>query len=395
MAESFNCPKCGAPLSYNSQEQNNQESITCPYCSETVIVPETLRHTTADQPFSVQDFSRATVITFTTSSAEMSQPLPAPKKTRRSLLAGCLTAVVIIAVVIGLVSFFAVNSVKDTLTKSFQGLDFASASTPAALPTNPADAVQTQIAPLVEEVTKVADEVKNKALFTPTPDQEQTATAQAEKTAAVEATATRAALADVLILQRKWPVVVQEKFTNDQRNWTTGKDNNKLAVEDLSISGGKYTWKMTSKKSMGSFSFPDMPTLDDLLIDVDIQMTGSSGNSGDQAGIVFRHSQADNSFYFFGVNPDGTYSLRMYDGSGWNDLIFLADTTLLKPKGLNHLEIAMQGSQISLVINDTLVDSFDDSSLTEGTAGLGLYLAAPGEDVSFVFSNFNVHAPKK
>lgn len=394
MPESFNCPKCGAPLSYNSQEQNNQDTITCPYCSETVIVPESLRHASANQVFNIQDSPQATVITFTTSSEEISQPALVPKKSRRSL-AGCLTAVIIIAAVIVIVSFLAVNSVKDTVQQSLQSLKPASVSTPAIFPTNPADDVQTQVAPLVDEVTKVAGEVKNKALFTPTPDLEQTATAEWERTAEVETTATRVALANMLNIQRNWPVVVQEKFANNQRNWTTGKDNNNLAVEDLSISGNKYTWKMTSKKSIGSFSFPDMPTLNDLLITVDIQMTGSSGDSADQAGIIFRLSQAENSFYFFGVNPDGTYSLRMYDGSEWNDLIFLADTTFLKPKEVNHLAVSMEGSQILLVINNTLVDSFEDTSLTEGTAGLGLYLAAPGEDVSFVFSNFSVHAPKK
>ncbi len=39
MAQSFNCPNCGAPLDY----PGNDPMIRCPYCSSSVIVPENLR----------------------------------------------------------------------------------------------------------------------------------------------------------------------------------------------------------------------------------------------------------------------------------------------------------------------------------------------------------------
>ena len=392
MAETFNCPKCGAPLSFDSDTQGAQDTIACPYCSETVIVPESLRHRAAEHVFTVQDFPQATVISISTLPEEYSQPVVVPRKSNRVLI-GCLISVASIAVVGILVSVLAINSAKNTVQQSLQGLMPVSVSTPVVLATSPVDAVETQLASVVTEVATV--EVKNKALFTPTPDLDQTATAESQQTAQVETKATQTALAAVVVTQSKWPLVVQEKFANDQRNWTIGKDNNNLAIEDLSISGNKYTWKMTSKKGMGSFSFPDMPTLSDVFVSVDLKMAAASGNSADQAGIIFHHSQAENSFYFFGVNPGGTYSLRMYDGSGWNDLIPLADTTLLKPDQVNRLAVSMQDGRILLVINDTLVDSYEDSSLSEGTAGLGLYLDAPGEEVTFVFSNFDVRSPKK
>lgn len=39
MAQTFNCPNCGAPLDY----QGNDPIIRCPYCNSSVIVPENLR----------------------------------------------------------------------------------------------------------------------------------------------------------------------------------------------------------------------------------------------------------------------------------------------------------------------------------------------------------------
>ena len=124
-------------------------------------------------------------------------------------------------------------------------------------------------------------------------------------------------------------------------------------------------------------------------------MTTSSQNSGDQAGIIFQHSVKDKTFYFFSVNPNGAYSLSTYDGSNWNDLIPDGQTDQLKPKQVNHLAVSMQGGQILLIINNTVVNSFEDSQFTSGTAGLGLNLSAGGEDATVIFTNFYVRAPKK
>jgi DNA-directed RNA polymerase subunit RPC12/RpoP len=39
MADTFDCPKCGAPVKYNSAEQGYLETITCPYCGESIVIP--------------------------------------------------------------------------------------------------------------------------------------------------------------------------------------------------------------------------------------------------------------------------------------------------------------------------------------------------------------------
>ena len=392
MVDSLNCPKCGAPLTYNAEVENNAETITCPYCSGTVIIPASLRP--APSSFNFGQGTRPTVTTISSRPEDVYRP-PTPARKSGNLIGGCITVLVFIGVVLGFSVLLASNSVKETVLKVIQEVNPAFTSTPMVQATDPASAVLTQVAPILEEATKAIGEIKNKALFTPTPDIEKTVAAEQEKTAAVEEQATLTALAALFDQQRAWPLVLQEKFSSANRNWNTGQDNNNLAVENLSITGNQYTWKMTSKKTMGSFSFPDMDTLSDLFVSVDLQVPASSENSSDQAGIIFRHSQAEKSFYFFGVNPGGTYSLREYDGSSWIDLIPLTVTDRLKPGQVNHLAVSIQDSQILLVINDTLIDNIQDTDLSEGTAGLGLYLAAPGEDVTIVFTNFSVRAPKK
>ena len=44
MPKSFNCPHCGAPLDYND---GVGATLQCPFCNNTVIVPEELRSAAA------------------------------------------------------------------------------------------------------------------------------------------------------------------------------------------------------------------------------------------------------------------------------------------------------------------------------------------------------------
>ncbi len=41
MTAAFDCPKCGAPLSF--EPNPGDETVECPYCHEIVIIPEELR----------------------------------------------------------------------------------------------------------------------------------------------------------------------------------------------------------------------------------------------------------------------------------------------------------------------------------------------------------------
>ena len=43
MADTFDCPKCGAPVKYNPAVQGNLETITCLYCGESIIIPADMR----------------------------------------------------------------------------------------------------------------------------------------------------------------------------------------------------------------------------------------------------------------------------------------------------------------------------------------------------------------
>jgi hypothetical protein len=356
MAETFDCPKCGAPINYDPDKFINQQTMSCPYCGESVIIPENLRRSAP--------VMTDTIVTDTRRVTDVRRPLT-----------GFLVVGIAVALIICAVTLFTVSSIRSSLLRAIG----------ESVPTSPAEAVHNLFPTIAPLLTDVAD-IPNTQIETPTPADSPTPT--------VDTTATAQVANNILFEQQSnWPVILQEKFVNDQRNWDIGVDNNDKALEEYSIAGGKYTWKITSKKSMGTFAFPDMPVQTDLYVSADIQMTTANDDPNDRFGIVIRMTPKDDTFYFFGVDTSGTYSLSMYDGN-WHDML-ANQTDHLKPDQVNHLAVSMQGSQIILSINNVVVDSYQDDQLPSGDAGLGAYLDAPGEDATIVFSNLTVRAPKK
>jgi uncharacterized Zn finger protein (UPF0148 family) len=339
MADSFNCPKCGAPVIYNSAEQGNLDMITCPYCGESIVIPAEMRpKPPAPQPRVVDEDSRKLFDEI--SQEEKDYQASTVKRAKRDKIANyvglgigaiAVIAFVIVPIIIALVGGIA----------GAAALKVSSSST---------------------------------------------------STAAANIMATSAVQNKLITDQSNWPVVIHDGFTNNKLNWTTGTDNNDLALEQRTISNGEYIWQFTSKNNVCSFSFPDMSIQKDVFISVDMQMSTTSHSTDDKAGIIFRHSEAKNAFYFFAASSNGGFTLSMYDGSGWNNLVS-SDSTVIKPNQVNHLAVSMVGSQIILQINNQVVGSYQDDRLQSGDAGLGFNLSDAGIDGKATFTNFYVRTP--
>jgi hypothetical protein len=84
----------------------------------------------------------------------------------------------------------------------------------------------------------------------------------------------------------------------------------------------------------------------------------------------------------------------LFDGNNWTDLIQFTPSDAIKENQVNHLAVSIQGSQILLMINNSVVNSFEDSQLSSGGAGLGMEITSAGVDATVIFGNFNVRAPK-
>jgi len=378
-------------MQYNSEKDGYKETIICPYCGESVIVPESMRghaprpqaqaanpdETFRSEGIELDGSEHPTVI-----SLEPQAPSRSPVKK------GIITcAIVSVIIIVGIVVVIGIAAYKPVMTSVNQTLTVES---------NPAALIQTQMATVFAQVTDVIGRLTATPMPVPTEAARETPTPRINTTATAEAVTTLAAQNVLVQTQSSWPVVLQEKFTQPELGWNTGTSNDEYALEDITIANNKYTWKLTSKKSMVSFTFPDIKAQTDMYVSADMQMTSTSSYGDDQAGIIFHVVPVGDSysFYYFGVSTKGSYLLSMFDGTNWNDLIQFTPSDQIKQNQVNHLAVSIQGNQILLMINNNVVNSFEDSQLSSGGAGLGLEITSAGVDATVIFSNFTVRAPK-
>ena len=164
-----------------------------------------------------------------------------------------------------------------------------------------------------------------------------------------------------------------------------------------SISDGAYTWKVTTVQSTSDFAMPDMPDQQDFYASVDLNLVSMPQDDQDaDAGMVFRDSSTDQTWYYFSVNSMGQYYFGWFDGTDWFTLIPETDSAAIHVGQTNRLTVGVQGSQFIFLINGQMVDHFIDDNLKSGQIGVGINLPKTGDKATVKFSNFTVlSAPQK
>jgi len=327
MTAALDCPKCGAPLRFDPHP--GDETLECPYCHGTVIIPEDLR---IPEP-------RA---------AAVRQP-PAPSRPSSktgwvffAIVAGLFATVMIIA---NLSSQPTSDSLTDTSTYD-PGADL-----PASDPT-----------------------------------------AVEDPTATFEAAATGEALQSLLKTEQNWPAGFGDAFADNTHKWRTGDVRDSYISGNRSIANGIYVWKITSVKSAFDYSFPDTPDGQDFYASVDMKLVSMPDDPDADAGLVFRYNSDDQTWYYFSVNNEGQYYFGWYDGTSWSTLIPETGSDAIHIGQVNRLSVGAQGSQFIFVVNGRMVDHFIDDNLASGNTGLGINLPEADEKASIEFSNFSVQS---
>lgn len=332
MTATFNCPQCGAPLSF--EPEPGDESVECSFCQTSVIIPEDLRI-----PLPKERAVR-----------------PAPATKQRSgmvtffMWVGIFAAVIFFTKIIG--SFLASSGDVPSSNAAFSGKS-ATAEVQAT----------------------------------------DTAQAALDATASVETQATVDALQTLLKQQQSWPANFSDKFIDLSHGWKTGDVRDDYVSGNRSISDGTYTWNVSAVKPTSYFSFPDMPVQDDFYASVDLRYAKWPDDPDADSGLFFRHNETDQSMYYFSVNNQGQYYFGWYDGKNWHTLIHESDSSAIHSGQTNKIAVGAKGAQFIFVVNGQMIDHFIDNTLKSGTVGLGVNLPAADEKGTVVFSNFTVLSP--
>ena len=134
--------------------------------------------------------------------------------------------------------------------------------------------------------------------------------------------------------------------------------------------------------------------VEDAVAEVEIQHT--KGAAGDYAGLICR-AQENGDFYWFLVASSGYYRIDKHvDGDTQTIVDWTAsDAIKTAPNAVNKIQVRCVGSELSLSINDTPVETVED----DGVQGAGyLQLVAfstpkASKGTHFVFDNLVIAAP--
>lgn len=221
--------------------------------------------------------------------------------------------------------------------------------------------------------------------------------AEVEKNSAPYATATALA---------QWPVIFREEFARVSDTWYVGSYSEDGYTDTRSIANGEYRWEL---KSADGYTFWQPANLDvrDFVLSVDVRHT--AGSDYDGYGVIFRNV-AEN-YYVFSIQDRGMYTVYMYIGGRWNEIIAPTRSDAILPGQVNHLTVQGQAGHFQLFVNDRYLTEFDDNTLPNGDIGLmlnpntssgnpatkqpqGVRLSLTDPAASAVYDNLVVRAPQ-
>ena len=191
-------------------------------------------------------------------------------------------------------------------------------------------------------------------------------------------------------MEVEWPLVINESFGSNRNGWKTGDFDDPVVYGSLKITGGKYVVKMTPNESIYWWVTPNLPSLKDFFLSVDIKNNALTPNG--EYGIVFRST--DTFGYFFSINAlTRMHHLVMLYKNGWTGLTAWKSCPEIDPNGINQVALLAKGSQFFFYINGEEIAGLVDGTLTEGHVGIGWTLFDPKTEAEIEFDNFEVRAP--
>jgi hypothetical protein len=170
----------------------------------------------------------------------------------------------------------------------------------------------------------------------------------------------------------------QDKF-NNSANWPIYDDEHvKMTIQDgalemTALKAGKWeSWMVTWHSAK------------DFYLEADVKTGECQGR--DRYGVMARAAANASQGYFFGFTCDGKYSLRIWDGKHFTSLIDWTSNPNIHAGNNqeNRLGLKMNGSQISMYANGTLLKEMQNDEFEQGTFGVFIG-AAETDDFTIQF----------
>jgi hypothetical protein len=127
-----------------------------------------------------------------------------------------------------------------------------------------------------------------------------------------------------------------------------------------------------------------------------VKVRQHSGHASGVYGLVFRHRNHENS-YWFNINGMGQFEIGGEVGGKWEYLRGYQgeqpSSAINKTENWNTLKVTCSGSRIRAYVNGTLVADARHNAFSSGYVGLVVGTTKAGRDLGVYFDDFEVYVP--
>jgi serine/threonine protein kinase len=180
-------------------------------------------------------------------------------------------------------------------------------------------------------------------------------------------------------------------FNNNDNGWGTGYEDNEWWRGTQRITDGEYIWDV--KEVYKSFIYWDTPidAPDDFYVSVDAQRVRGPKDTACYC-LVYREN--DSGIYLLMACDDQYYTVDLFYEDEWENLIEWTKTSAIRAGEVNNLAVKAVGSNFEFFINDQLVGSVVDDTLSSGDVGVAISVNE-GDVATLEFDDFILQEPEQ
>ena len=155
-------------------------------------------------------------------------------------------------------------------------------------------------------------------------------------------------------------IVIQENFSNSTKGWAVTKGSK---IKD----GGLF--QLQPKTNLAGWSLWYGHKFKDVDYSADVTKVG--GPNDVSFGIIARKSDDSASFYYLTITGQGTVLMGTILQGNWKHKVKVSNgNTVNQGNARNHLRIVCQDNKILGFVNNQVVGSFQDDSISSGLIGV-------------------------
>jgi hypothetical protein len=88
-----------------------------------------------------------------------------------------------------------------------------------------------------------------------------------------------------------------------------------------------------------------------------------------------------------------SFAVSVIKESHWLQVVDWTKTDMIKPKGVNQVEVIGYGTHFTFLINGRVVSEIEDKHFRQGLVGLAIEVYILGEEINFDFLDMLLRVP--